>query len=165
MENQSQISRKKLVEEQMSFGTKVVLIGFFGGLIWSLVGYIAFYFNFMRIGPALILMPWAFGDWKNTYIGQLIGVGMIAILSIGVAFLYKLILQKFHSIWAAMGFGTGLWLLVFYVLNPIFPGLKAVQNLDFNTIASTLCLYVIYGLFIGYSVSYEYAQQHRKSKI
>ncbi|WP_017726997.1 YqhR family membrane protein [Halalkalibacterium ligniniphilum] len=146
-------------ENQMSFPAKVALIGFFGGIIWSLVGYFAFFFNFIRVGPALILMPWALGDWKNTYIGQLVGILAIATLSIGVAFLYKLLLQKVVSMWAGIGFGLVLWGLVFYVLNPLFPGLKNVQNLDSNTIITSLCLYVLYGVFIGYSISYEYAEQ------
>nr|WP_152976464.1 YqhR family membrane protein [Alkalihalophilus marmarensis] len=149
-------------EQQMSFPVKVVIIGFFGGLIWSLVGYFAFYFNFIRVGPALVLMPWALGDWKNTYIGQWTGVVVIAVISIGVAFLYKVILQKVLSVWAGVGFGAILWGLVFYVFNPFFPGLKTVQNLDSNTIVTSLCLYILYGVFIGYSVSYEYAEQHHE---
>ncbi|BAB06521.1 YqhR family membrane protein [Halalkalibacterium halodurans] len=148
-------------EQQMTYGTKVVIIGFVGGVFWSLLGYLAFYFNFVRIGPALILMPWALGDWKETYIGQLIGVIAIGLLSIAVAFLYRAILAKVLSIWAGVGFGLILWLIVFYVLNPIFPGLKTVQHLDFDTIITTLCLYALYGAFIGFSISYEYAEQQQ----
>ncbi len=157
MENQQQNRQ----EEQMSFTAKVALIGLFGGIIWSLVGYFVFYFNFIRVGPALALMPFVVGDWKDTYIGQLVGVAVIAVLSIGLAFLYKLVLQKIHKLWAGVGFGLVLWLIVFYVLNPLFPGLKSVQNLDMNTIITSICLYVLYGTFIGYSISYEYAEQHR----
>jgi hypothetical protein len=148
-------------EEQMSFVAKVALIGLFGGIIWSLVGYFAFYFNFIRVGPALALMPFVVGDWKDTYIGQLVGVAVIAVLSIGLAFLYKLLLQKIYKLWVGIGFGLVLWLLVFYVLNPFFPGLKSVQNLDKNTIITSICLYVLYGAFIGYSISYEYAERNQ----
>ncbi|WP_332632326.1 YqhR family membrane protein [Halalkalibacter flavus] len=159
MEKQYVERNKK--EEQMSYPTKVVLIGLFGGLIWSLIGYLAFYFNFIRVGPALALMPFVVGDWKDTYIGQLVGVAMIAVLSIGVAFLYRLTLQKFNKLWISIGFGLALWVLVFILLNPIFPGLKSVNNLDMNTIITSICLYALYGAFIGYSISYEYAEQHR----
>ncbi|WP_100374660.1 YqhR family membrane protein [Bacillus sp. FJAT-45037] len=148
------------VDEQMTYPVKVMLIGLFGGLIWSMIGYFAFYFNFIRVGPALVWMPWALGDWKTTHWGQWGGILAIAILSIGVAFLYKVILQKVLSVWAGLGFGLILWGIVFYVLNPFFPGLKSVQNLDSNTIVTSLCLYIVYGVFIGYSISYEYAEQH-----
>ncbi|KGA97915.1 hypothetical protein AJ85_03545 [Alkalihalobacillus alcalophilus ATCC 27647 = CGMCC 1.3604] len=148
-------------EKQMSFNTKVVVIGLFGGLIWASIWYFSFFFNFIRVGPALILMPWALADWKDTYIGQLVGIGVIMILSIGIAFLYKATLQRMKSLWAGVGFGLLLWVLLFYILNPLFPGLKTVQNLDSNTIVTSLCLFVLYGLFIGYSISYEYAEQKR----
>ncbi|MCT8138684.1 hypothetical protein H1D32_13610 [Anaerobacillus sp. CMMVII] len=145
----------------MSFNATVASIGFFGGLIWSFVGYLAFFFNFIRVGPALVLMPWALGDWKNGYIGQLVGIVVIAILSIAVAFLYRFILARFNSIWPGLAFGAGLWLLVFYFLNPIFPGLKSLANLDLNTIVTSFCIYILYGLFIGYSISYEFSEQQK----
>ncbi len=154
-------NRKRI--EQMSFGTLVVIVGFLAGLIWSLVGYFAFYFQFIRVGPALVLMPFALGDWKDTYVGQLVGILVISVLSIAVAFLYKVILQKLPSLWAGIGFGFVLWLIVFYILNPlILPGLKSIGNLDSNTIITSICLYILYGSHIGYSISFEYAQIHRK---
>ncbi len=158
--------RKQLqMEQQMSFRTKVVLIGLFGGLFWSLLWYGAFYFNFTRVGPALILMPWSLGEWKDTVLGQWVGILVIAILSIGVAFVYKLCFQKLKSMWIGAGYGLLLWILVFYILNPLFPGLKQVHHLDSNTIVTSLCLFVLYGLFIGYSISFEHAEQeHDKRK-
>ncbi len=148
--------------KQMSFGANVAIIGFVGGLVWSLVGYFAFYFHFIRVGPALILMPFPLGTWKATYIGQLVGIVIISILSIAIAFLYKVILQKVESIWAGVGFGFALWIIVFCVLNPFLPGLKSVQNLDSNTIITSLCLYILYGVFIGYSISYGYLEQKQQ---
>jgi hypothetical protein len=157
MENLEQNKR----QEPMSFNATVTSIGFFGGLIWSFVGYLAFFFNFIRVGPALVLMPWALGDWKNGYIGQLIGIAVIGVLSIGVAFLYRFILARFNSIWPGVAFGFGLWLLVFFLLNPIFPGLKPLFKLDLNTIVTSLCIYILYGVFIGYSISYEYSERQK----
>ncbi len=148
-------------EEPMSFHTTVASIGFFGGLIWSFIGYLAFFFNFVRVGPALVLMPWALGDWKNGPIGQLVGIAVIAVLSIGVAFLYRYLLARFNSIWPGLFFGVGLWFIVFYFLNPIFPGLKPLANLDMNTIITSACLYILYGVFIGYSISYEFSERQK----
>lgn len=148
-------------EQPISFNATVASIGFFGGLIWSIVGYLAFFFNFIRVGPALVLMPWALGDWKNGYIGQLVGIVVIALLSIAVAFLYRFLLARFNSIWPGLFYGIALWLLVFYILNPIFPGLKSVPKLDLNTIITSICIYILYGVFIGYSISYEFNEQQK----
>ncbi|OIJ16860.1 hypothetical protein BKP37_04155 [Anaerobacillus alkalilacustris] len=155
MENLEQNKR----EQQMSFNGTVASIGFFGGLIWSLVGYFAFFFNFIRVGPALVLMPFALGDWKNGYLGQLVGIALISFISIPISFLYRYILARFNSIWPGIGFGFVLWFIVFYFLNPIFPGLKPLVDLDLNSIITGICLYVLYGVFIGYSISYEYSER------
>lgn len=148
---------------RLPLSANVAIIGLFGGLIWSLVGYFAFYFNFMRVGPALVLMPFAFGEWKDTYIGQLVGIGVISLLSIAIAFLYKIIFQKVFNMWAGIFFGFLLWIIVFHFLNPLLPGLKSVQNLDSNTVITSLCLYILYGAFIGYSISYQYKEKMKES--
>lgn len=156
MDNHHLVQSQK--DDEMSYNGKVATIGFFGGLFWSLIGYFAFYFKFIKFGPALVLMPWALGDWKNGHLGQIVGILIIGLLSILVAFIYKVILQKVYNIWAGLLFGLALWAIVFYLLNPIFPGLKPVNELDVNSIITSICLYILYGLFIGYSISYEYKQ-------
>ncbi|WP_209123072.1 YqhR family membrane protein [Alkalihalobacillus sp. BA299] len=160
MDNQQTLEQSRK-DEPMSYNAKIATIGIFGGLLWSTLGYIAFFFNFARIGPALVLMPWALGDWKNGYIGQIVGIIVIGLLSVLVAFIYKLLFERFNSLWPGILYGIVLWLIVFYLLNPIFPGLKSVANLDSNTIITTICLYVLYGVFIGYSISYEYQEVKR----
>ena len=146
-------------ESALSFNMTVAFIGFFGGLFWSSIGYLSFYLNFSRVGPALILMPWAFGDWKNGWLGQVVGILAIAFLSIAVAFIYRLIFAKINKSWPGLLYGIALWIGVFGLLNPFFPGLKPLMNLDINTIITNLCIYAVYGLFIGYSVSYEYHER------
>ncbi len=140
---------------EMSLIGKVVVIGLFGGVFWSLLSYCTYVFHFTELSPNLILKPWILGDWKNKVLGQFIGIFFIGILSIGVAFLYYAFLKKFQSIWVGAGFGIVLWLLVFYVFNPIFPDIKTVAELKRNTVITTICFYILYGVFIGYSISFE----------
>src|SRR5690606_33445442 len=116
--------------------------------------------NLSKVGPALILNPWALGDWKNKVLGQLIGILVIAVLSIGIAFIYRAILAKVKSVLAGLLFGAAIWGIVFYLLKPIFPDLKPLHELGWNTITTTLCIYLLYGLFIGYSISFVYDQNY-----
>lgn len=142
-------------DAEMSFIGKVVVIGLFGGIFWSLLSYLSYVFHFTELSPNLILKPWILGDWKNRVLGQFIGILVIGIISIGVAFLYYALLKKFKSIWVGAGFGIALWLIVFYVFNPIFPDIKTVAELERNTVITTICFYILYGVFIGYSISFE----------
>ncbi|WEG14304.1 YqhR family membrane protein [Pullulanibacillus sp. KACC 23026] len=152
------MAEKKTTNEQQSEITSPVrtfAIGFWGGLIWGFLGFISYYLNFAKYGPGLILAPWALGKWKVGLKGQILGIIAITILSIVIAFIYRAVLGKVKNIWISVGFGMVLWVIVFYIIQPWIPGLKPVLKLGLNTISTSLCLYVLYGLFIGYSISFD----------
>lgn len=151
-------------ESQSSFMSRVVGVGFFGGLIWSSFGFIAYYLNFSMVGPALVLAPWALGLWKSQWIGQLISILIIALLSILVAIGYRYAFAKIKSMWGGIVFGAALWGIVFYLLHPIFPGLEPMNTIGKNTITTTLCIYILYGVFIGYSISFEYRERYGEAQ-
>lgn len=44
----------------------------------------------------------------------------------------------------------------FFLFNPIFEDVKSITELKSDTIVTTLCLYILYGLFVGYSISFNY---------
>jgi hypothetical protein len=148
--------QKKNYPKPMSFVTMVFWTGLFGGIFWGLIGLLAYYFNFTEIRPNVILEPWALGNWKNEWLGTVISLVLLGILSVAMAFAYYLALKKFNGILFGLGFGIVLFLIVFVVLNPIFPSIKPFLKLGINTFVTTICLYLIYGLFIGYSINYEY---------
>lgn len=146
-------------EASQSFISTVAVIGFVGGALWSTVAYFAYTFNFISFGPSVILEPWAIGDWKHGALGQWIGVVAIGILSVGVAFLYRIIFAKYNVIWPGIGFGFALWLFVFVLLHPLFHTIDPITEMNLNTLTTSISLYIVYGLFIGYSVSYEYHER------
>jgi hypothetical protein len=150
------VQKKKNYPKPMSFVAMVFWTGLFGGLFWGTIGLLAYYFNFTEIRPNIILEPWALGKWKFQWLGTLISLILLGVFSVAVAFTYYLALKKFNGILFGLGFGIVLFLLVFVVLNPIFPSMKPFLELGLNTLITTVCLYMIYGLFIGYSINYEY---------
>lgn len=145
--------------DKSNFEATVALIGLFGGFIWGIIYFIAYYLNFTDVGPAMILNPWALGEWKNQLLGQLIGIVAISIISIGVALIYRFLFAKFKSIVLSLLFGASLWGLLFYLLKPMFPDLKPLTEIGWNTIITTLCIFLLYGLFIGYSISFHYEER------
>jgi hypothetical protein len=135
---------------------KVIVIGFIGGVFWSLLAYLASILNFTEISPNLILQPFALGEWKNGTLGNFISIVLIGLISIGAALVYFAILKRFTAMWVGIVYGAALWGLVFFLLNPIFPNLKTVFELPRGTIVTTVCLYILYGVFVGYSISFDY---------
>ncbi|TYR82442.1 hypothetical protein FZC66_02295 [Priestia megaterium] len=146
------------VKRESSFLAKTIVIGFVGGILWSFIGYLTYVFNFSEIHPNTILQPWALGAWKERWIGLVVSIFVIGILSMIVGLLYYVLLKKFKTMWVGIGYGLLLWAVVFLVLNPLFPTIKTVADLTFNTIITTICLYILYGVFVGYSISFEAAE-------
>lgn len=148
----------------MSILMLVFWTGLFGGVFWSTLGYIAHLLNFTEIHPHIILEPWALGVWKKKWLGTVISILMIGILSVGAAFVYYGAFRKLKGIWPGLVYGLSLFLLVFLVLNPLFPGMAPFFNLNRDTVITSICLYAVYGIFIGYSISYEYQNQTKAEK-
>lgn len=142
-------------ERPKSFMSKCVDIGFWGGLIMSTIGYAAYLLNFTDFGPALIFTPLGV-SWQDDALGQVAGIVAIALLSILVALVYKMFFATWYTMWVGAIYGVVIWLCVFFLLNPLFPELGPVTEFDQNTFVTTICLYILYGVFTGYSICFEY---------
>lgn len=147
--------KSELKEEPMSFMTLVILTGLVGGILFSGMAYLAYTFNMTNISPRVILEPWALGEWKKGWLGTVISMILYGGISILAAIIYYALLRRFKSMWTGIAYGLVLFLLVFFVLHPLFPGIKPFNKIDFNTIVTSICIYSLYGLFIGYTISYE----------
>jgi hypothetical protein len=152
-------------EESFSFIKMVVITGFSGGILWSVVGYLTYYFNFTKVEPNIILEPFTIGTWRESWIGIIISIIAYGIISVGAALVYYVILKKLKSMWIGFGYGILLFICVFVILNPIFPSMKPFFKLGTNTIITSVCVYVLYGVFVGYSISYEQNERtHYRNK-
>ncbi|MDQ0269408.1 YqhR family membrane protein [Cytobacillus purgationiresistens] len=152
-------------EKPMSLMTLTVLTGFIGGILWSGVGYLSYVLNFTEISPRVILEPWTIGEWKDSWLGTVIAIGLMGVISIVAALIYYVTLRRFTNMWIGAGYGIVIFLLVFFVLNPIFPGISAFSELSRDTIMTSVCLYLLYGIFVGYSISYETNELKKQKKM
>lgn len=148
----------------MSLPVMVFWTGLFGGVFWGAIGFFAAYFNFTEIRPNVIFESWALGNWKHKWQGTVLSIILLGILSVAAAFIYYFLLKRFKGWWMGGIFGIVLFLIVFLLLNPLFPGIKPFPNLSRDTIISSICLYFLYGIFIGYSISYEYQIKTKQKK-
>ncbi|WP_231622390.1 YqhR family membrane protein [Halobacillus karajensis] len=146
-------------EPQQSVLAKAMITGFTGGVLWSGLGAIAYYFNFTEVSSAsFIFRSFWQTDWTGTWLAEILAVLIVGILSLGTALLYYLVLKKRNGIWPGVFFGLGLWAFVFLLLTPIFPAIPTFLELNSDTWVTTVCLFILYGVFIGYSISYEYRE-------
>ncbi|WP_042458302.1 YqhR family membrane protein [Neobacillus dielmonensis] len=150
------LSKSHSYKKPMTFSAMVFWTGLFGGVFWSTIGYLCYFFHLTEVRPHIILETWFSGDWRYGWGGSLLSILLLGILSAGVSFIYYGLLKKFNGKWVGMAYGLVLFFIVFFVLNPLFPGIKPIVDLSRNTLMTSICLFVLYGLFIGYSIHYEY---------
>lgn len=155
--NEKQLEQNKRTDSASSLLARSLLTGFIGGIFWSTIAVFLYYFNFMEVSPkSFVLRSWIKMEWTDGWLGDLVSVILIGLLSIITAFIYYVMLKKVQTMWISVLYGIVLWAIVFYILQPMFPNVSSLSNLQSDTIITTLCIYILYGTFIGYSISYDY---------
>ncbi|MBP1914754.1 YqhR family membrane protein [Lederbergia galactosidilytica] len=142
----------------MSLTQLSAITGFVAGVGGALLCFAAHYFNLTKIKPSFVLMIFR-GDWKDGWLGIIITCLIYGVISIGVAFGYYILLKRKHSIiWGGI-YGAALFCLVFLVLHPVIPTIQFITKYNLITILTEASFFILYGIFIGYSISYEYNEQ------
>ncbi|WP_373892747.1 YqhR family membrane protein [Virgibacillus natechei] len=154
-ENQQLEQRKN--EDPGSILSRSLLTGFIGGILWGAIGVIMYYFNFSEVTlKTYLLRSWTTAAWTDTWLGDVVSILLVSVISTMIAFIYHGLFKKIKSMWFGVAYGIILWGIVFYVIQPIFENVPPITDLNANTVISTLCLYVLYGTFVGYSISFDY---------
>jgi uncharacterized membrane protein len=138
---------------------KAIVVGFVGGIFWSIIGSLAYYFNFSEVSHAsYTLRSFWQASWTDGLLGELISIVIISLISIIISLGYYFILRNQSGMWPGVLYGLLLWFIVMYFLNPLFLKVPTLTEMDSTTVITTICLFILYGTFIGYSISYEYEQ-------
>lgn len=155
------MSKNKQIQEQSndikSTLNRSLLTGFIGGILSSAFGVFMYYFNFSEVSPKdYVLRVWIKSEWTSGWIGDLMSIFITGLLSVLVALMYFVLFRKVYAIWLGGLYGVIIWFFIFFVFPPLFSDIQKIVELNQNTIISTLCLFLLYGIFIGYSISYDY---------
>ncbi|WP_243524328.1 YqhR family membrane protein [Bacillus pseudomycoides] len=143
------------MKQEQSEINKFVQIGLFGGAFWGSIWYFLHIFSFTEVGPNYLLLPFALGNWKEGVWGNVLGVVCVGLLSILVALIYKALFKRFEGILPGILYGLFWWTILFLGLGSIAPVIKNALHLPKETIVTTICIFILYGVFITYSVSFE----------
>ncbi|MBS4199640.1 hypothetical protein KHA93_08225 [Bacillus sp. FJAT-49732] len=156
--------KEAIKKYQMSVLQLACVTGFIAGVLGTLFAFFVHYFNFTEMSPKVILIPFT-GKWTDGWLGFVVTAILNGLISIVVALLYYMALRKQKSlIWGAV-YGILIFIIIFLVLYPMIPGVEWLFRYNLNTIVTEICFFLLYGLFIGYSISYEYEEQLMWSKV
>ncbi|USK58771.1 YqhR family membrane protein [Peribacillus asahii] len=138
--------------------TNVWIIGLVGGMLASFLGIIAHFFHFMEFSPNFILTSWSNQDWVKAWQGSLVTILLFGIISIIIAFIYYALFKKMKNMIAYILFGILWWVILLFVFGPIFNDLPSVAKMSSDSIVTSICIFALYGAFIGYSISFDYQE-------
>lgn len=148
---------KQIQSNQQSILKRSLLTGFIGGILSGSFSIFMYYFNFSEVTPrSYVVTNWINNDWANGWIGDIMSIFIIGLLSIFVALIYYVLFKKIYAMWLGAFYGVLIWFFIFVIVQPLYSNMEKVTNLSQDTIISTLCLFLLYGIFIGYSISYDY---------
>lgn len=144
-------------QSQESLLTRAVIVGFVGGLGSSIFSIAINLFNFSQVAlKSYLFIPIIHKKWPNIWVSHLSSIIIAAAISVLIALVYYALLRRLNSIWIGMLYGVILWLIVFLLVMPLYPNGDDIKSLNKDTIVSTICIFVLYGTFIGYSISHDY---------
>ncbi|MCS7461661.1 YqhR family membrane protein [Paenibacillus doosanensis] len=142
-----------------------VYIGLFAGLIWGAVKMLEHYLHFTSLPPGFLVEPFFKRSFLLSFQGYLLGWLIFILFSIFASLVYTLLLAKANGPWAGVAYGAIWWMLIFLLIGPVTGMMNWIAYLDWNTIITDFCLFIVWGLFIGYSISLEFTSEHKREPV
>lgn len=137
-------------------------IGFFAGVIWGLTKIAFYWFEFTKVEPAFFVRGWYVDHYLHSWQGHIVGLVWIVIGSVGAALLYGALLRKLRGPWPGVLYGLAWWALLYVLIGPWAGFAENIWSLDRQSFWSDLCLFVLWGVFIGYSISFEFTDEQSR---
>lgn len=131
-------------------------IGFYGGLIWGLIRWLATGLNFTNVTQAFLLDPFVPRSLLGGFYWQAAGLAMFILMSIIAALIYVTILGRFRGPWPGLLFGAAWWGLAYAFAGPIVGMVPPLNQIGWNSMITDFCLFMMWGLFIGFSIAFEF---------
>lgn len=109
-------------------------------------------------------IPFHIFDWVKRYFVSMNGLAtfivyglvtfLISLVSVCLALVYAIILRKKkHWKFGAM-YGVFLWLMFYVTLPYFFKNIITLTMYEINVSITLLCFFLLYGVFVGYSISF-----------
>ncbi|PYI55072.1 hypothetical protein DLM86_11080 [Paenibacillus flagellatus] len=137
-------------------------IGLFAGLIWGAVKIGASYFKFTRINSGFVAKPFFTQAYMNSTAGFWTGWLAFIAFSLVAALLYAGLFRKIRGPWMGLVYGASWWALLYLLFGPVMGMMRRIDRLDWNTIVTDFCFFLVWGLFIGYSISFEFTDERER---
>jgi len=136
-----------------------IYIGFFAGLFGSIIRFIAHWFRFTQFDNSFLIYDWFVNLGRSSIVAVLLGSISFIIFSIISSVIYMLLLRtKAGLLWGLL-YGV-IWWTILFIVSPLlisWPTTDIVLHLDSQVFE--LCFMLVWGLFIGFSIAFEFTDE------
>lgn len=161
MMTENEISLKKVNRQVL---IKAILVGVIGSIIFNLFFLVFNYFKLIEINFLRNMAKILFGNITGLHwYGKMMLIIVVSLISIIVSIIlsmiYFAVLKKFNYWYVGTLYGVFIWIILYVGLPFLFRGDLIIQHHSIHTHINTFCLFILYGTFIGYSISFEYENE------
>jgi hypothetical protein len=133
--------------------------GLFAGLIWGGIRIVEYYFKFTKVHPTFLIKPWSNPTFNQTTLGYMVGWSAFIVFSVLAALLYTAIFRKIRGHWLGMAYGLAWWVILYVAVGPPMGMMKPIGTIDWISILTDGCLFLLWGFFIGHTIGFEFTDE------
>ena len=137
-------------------------LGFFAGLIWGGIHWLFHLLHFTVVPVGFLAEPFFKHKYIYTPAGHLTGWLCFIVFSIFASLLYTFTIRKLKGPFPGMVYGIVWWIILFILLGPKLGMMKPLNRLTWDSIFTEICFFLLWGLFIGYTVAMEYTDERKR---
>jgi len=138
-------------------------LGFFAGVIWGGAHWLMYIMKFTKVSPGFLLEPFFKHQFLATSAGQAAGYLSFIVFSVFVSLLYVLTLRRLKGPWPGLIYGVLWWGIIFLAGSRLFL-MQGPFHLPWNTVISEFCIFLLWGLFIGYTAAVEFTDERKRDQ-
>ncbi|MDR9852715.1 YqhR family membrane protein [Paenibacillus sp. VCA1] len=139
-----------------------VELGFFAGFIWGAIHWLFHTLHFTKVIPGFLGRPFFNDTFLKSGAGQLAGWLFFIALSVIASVIYGMLFRKLRGPWPGIVYGIVWWCVIFAAAGPALNMVTPLNRLGWNSITSEFCLFLLWGLFIGYTVAFEFTDERKR---
>ncbi|WP_338551853.1 YqhR family membrane protein [Paenibacillus sp. KS-LC4] len=139
--------------------------GFFAGLIWGVLRWFFYEMKFTLELPGIMADPFFRSAFLKTGWGYVVGIGSYIVFSMIAALIYGLLLRKLKGPWPGVLYGLVWWAIIFLALGPLLHVTRSVWKTGWNTLSAELCVFLLWGVFIGYTIAFEFTDEASREPV
>lgn len=146
--------------QTMSIHQLIGITAVFGALFWGGIHGALYYLNLTEVSLFQIKGWFGLGKLSNNWVNFGVTIFLMCVVSYLLCYIYYFLFRTRKEYWIYIAYGVGIFVLFFIVLQPFNRNIPFITELSRLTIITNICIAILYGLFISYTISFDY--HHRK---